>query len=313
MSKYKDLAKEILNNVGGIENVKSVTHCVTRLRFYLKDEKKANDDILKNMDGVVTVMHSAGQYQVVIGNHVPLVYADICEIGGFANESLKNEEEEETLSKNPFAKLIDIITGCFQPVLGALCASGIIKGLNALLIFLLGESFSASGTSSILNAIGDASFYFFPLILGYSSAKKFKVNTVVGILIGGALCYPTIQADAISATGNVLGTIPIIGDYYSKFIGIPFVAVNYTSTVVPVILIVAFASLIQKYAKKLIPEMLQTFFVPFFVLIISVPVGLLIIGPIVTLLTGLLTDGFAAIYNFSPIVSGIAIGFFGKY
>lgn len=307
MSKYKDLAKEILKNVGGVENVKSVTHCVTRLRFFLKDEKKANDDILKNMDGVVTVMHSAGQYQVVIGNHVPMVYEDVCEIGGFANETSANNEDVSP--EGAFNKLISIITGCFQPILGSLCASGIIKGLNALLVFILGESFSTSGTYLMLNAIGDAVFYFFPVILGYSAAKKFKVNTVVGILIGAALCYPNIQADAMAAAGNALGTIPIIGDYYSKFIGIPFVAVNYTSTVIPVILIVAFASLIQKYAKKLIPEMLQNFFVPFFVLIISVPVGFLVIGPIVSLLTGLLTDGFATIYNFSPVVSGIVIGF----
>lgn len=307
MSKYKDLAQEILKNVGGVENVKSVTHCVTRLRFFLKDEKKANDDILKNMDGVVTVMHSAGQYQVVIGNHVPMVYEDVCEIGGFSNETSSNNED--VLPEGVFNKLISIIAGCFQPILGALSASGIIKGLNALLLFILGESFSASGTYLMLNAVGDAVFYFFPVVLGYLAAKKFKVNTVVGILIGAALCYPSIQADTVAATGNALGTIPIIGDYYSKFIGIPFVAINYTSTVIPVILIVAFASLIQKYAKKLIPEMLQNFFVPFFVLIISVPVGFLVIGPIVSLLTGLLTEGIATIYNFSPIVCGIVIGF----
>lgn len=308
MAKYEELAKEIIKYVGGAENVNSVSHCITRLRFRLKDESKADDAALKNLSGVVTVMHSAGQYQVVIGNHVPMVYAEVCEVGGFTNESLTNNEEEEA-PKGIFNKLIDIVTGCFQPVLGPLCASGIIKGLNALLAFLLGESFSASGTYAVLNAIGDAIFYFFPIILGYTAAKKFKVNVVVGMLIGAALCYPTIQADTLSAAGEAMGNLPFVGNYFATFMGVPFVAANYTTTVVPVIIIVAFAAFIQKYANKWIPEMLRNFFVPFFVLIISVPIGLLIIGPVVSAFTTLLTDGFAAIYNFSPVVSGLVVGF----
>lgn len=308
MAKYEELAKEIIKYVGGAENVNSVSHCITRLRFRLKDESKADDTALKNLSGVVTVMHSAGQYQVVIGNHVPMVYAEVCEVGGFTNESLTNNEEEEA-PKGIFNKLIDIVTGCFQPVLGPLCASGIIKGLNALLAFLLGESFSASGTYAVLNAIGDAIFYFFPIILGYTAAKKFKVNVVVGMLIGAALCYPTIQADTLSAAGEAMGNLPFVGNYFATFMGVPFVAANYTTTVVPVIIIVAFAAFIQKYANKWIPEMLRNFFVPFFVLIISVPIGLLIIGPVVSAFTTLLTDGFAAIYNFSPVVSGLVVGF----
>lgn len=308
MAKYEELAKEIIKYVGGAENVNSVSHCITRLRFRLKDESKADDAALKNLSGVVTVMHSAGQYQVVIGNHVPMVYAEVCEVGGFTNESLTNNEEEEA-PKGIFNKLIDIVTGCFQPVLGPLCASGIIKGLNALLAFLLGESFSASGTYAVLNAIGDAIFYFFPIILGYTAAKKFKVNVVIGMLIGAALCYPTIQADTLSAAGEAMGNLPFVGNYFATFMGVPFVAANYTTTVVPVIIIVAFAAFIQKYANKWIPEMLRNFFVPFFVLIISVPIGLLIIGPVVSAFTTLLTDGFAAIYNFSPVVSGLVVGF----
>lgn len=308
MAKYEKLAKEIIKYVGGAENVNSVSHCITRLRFRLKDESKADDTALKNLSGVVTVMHSAGQYQVVIGNHVPMVYAEVCEVGGFTNESLTNNEEEDA-PKGIFNKLIDIVTGCFQPVLGPLCASGIIKGLNALLAFLLGESFSASGTYAVLNAIGDAIFYFFPIILGYTAAKKFKVNVVVGMLIGAAFCYPTIQADTLSAAGEAMGNLPFVGNYFATFMGVPFVAANYTTTVVPVIIIVAFAAFIQKYANKWIPEMLRNFFVPFFVLIISVPIGLLIIGPVVSAFTSLLTDGFAAIYNFSPVVSGLVVGF----
>nr|WP_317999707.1 beta-glucoside-specific PTS transporter subunit IIABC [uncultured Faecalibacillus sp.] len=305
MSKYENLAKEILENVGGKENINSLTHCVTRLRFRLKDESKANDEALKSNPGVVTVMKSAGQYQVVIGNHVPLVYADVCELAGISNGTQQVEEEAP---QGLFNKLIDIISGCFQPILGPLCAAGIIKGLNALLVFILGSSFSNSGTYMILNAIGDSIFNFLPIILGYTAAKKFNVNVIVGMIIGATLCYPTIQTDTLSAAGKAIGTLPFIGSYYTKFIGIPFVSGNYTSTVVPVICIVALAAQIQKIAKKFVPEMLQNFFVPFFVLIISLPIGLLVIGPVVSLLTTVLSNMFAGLYAFSPIVTAFVIG-----
>lgn len=305
MSKYENLAKEILENVGGKENINSLTHCVTRLRFRLKDESKANDEALKNNPGVVTVMKSAGQYQVVIGNHVPLVYADVCELAGISNGTQQVEEEAP---QGLFNKLIDIISGCFQPILGPLCAAGIIKGLNALLVFILGSSFSNSGTYMILNAIGDSIFNFLPIILGYTAAKKFNVNVIVGMIIGATLCYPIIQTDTLSAAGKAIGTLPFIGAYYTKFIGIPFVSGNYTSTVVPVICIVALAAQIQKIAKKFVPEMLQNFFVPFFVLIISLPIGVLVIGPVVSLLTTVLSNMFAGLYAFSPIVTAFVIG-----
>lgn len=307
MGKYEKLAKEILENVGGKENINSLTHCITRLRFRLKDESKANDEALKNNPGVVTVMKSAGQYQVVIGNHVPAVFEDVCAIAGINNDAPAAEDEAP---KGVLDTLIDIISGCFQPILGPLCAAGIIKGLNALLVFLLGAGFSASGTYLVLNAIGDSIFYFLPIILGYTAAKKFNVNVVVGMIIGVSLCYPTIQTDTLSAAGKAIGTLPMIGAYYTKFLGIPFISGNYTSTVVPVICIVALAAQIQKIAKKYVPEMLQNFFVPFFVLIISLPIGLLVIGPVVGLLTQVLSNFFAALYKLSPVVTALVVGAF---
>lgn len=311
MGKYEQLAKDIIKNVGGKENINGLTHCITRLRFKLKDESKANDDILKNMDGVVTVMHSAGQYQVVIGNHVPNVYADVCEVAGIGGDASSNDEDAP---KGVFNKLIDIISGCFQPILGPMAAAGIIKGLNALLVFIfsqfLNQDFSLTGTYITLNAIGDAVFYFMPIILGFTAAKKFKVNPITGMLIGAALCYPSIQKDALAAAGEAIGTLPVVGDYFTSFLGIPLVAGNYTSSVVPVLVIVALAGQIQKYAKKIVPEMLQGFFVPFFVLLISLPIGFLVIGPIVSILTDLLSTGFSNLYAFSPVLTGAFVGFF---
>ena len=149
MGKYAKLAKEIVRNVGGRENIVSLTHCITRLRFQLKDESRANDAVLKNMDGVVTVMKSGGQYQVVIGNHVPLVYEDVCEVAG-----LDTGKEAEEAPKGFFNRLIDIISGCFHPILGPMCAAGIVKGPNAILTLLLGEAYRTGGTSLHLNAIG---------------------------------------------------------------------------------------------------------------------------------------------------------------
>lgn len=305
MGKYEQLAKKIIQNVGGKENINGLTHCITRLRFKLKDESKANDDVLKNMEGVVTVMHSAGQYQVVIGNHVPMVYADVCELAGISGDA-----DSGDAPAGLFNKLIDIISGCFQPFLGPLSACGIIKGLNALLTFLLGAEYSTSGTYMILNAIGDSVFYFMPVVIGYTASKKFKLNPVTGMIIGAALCYPTIQKDALAAAGQAIGSLPLLGDYYTTFLNLPFVAGNYTTSVVPVILVAALAGKLQKLGKKFIPEMLQNFFVPLFVLIVSLPVGLLVIGPVVSLLTTLLTDGFTALYAFSPILTGAVVGFF---
>ncbi|TFJ44221.1 PTS beta-glucoside transporter subunit IIABC [Carnobacterium divergens] len=311
MGKYHELAEKIVANVGGKENINSLTHCITRLRFKLKDERNANDDILKNMDGVVTVMKSGGQYQVVIGNHVPAVYEEVVSIAG-----LSGDTEEESSGGSIFNRLIDILSGCFQPFLGALAAAGMVKGFNALLVFLKLYS-NTSGTYTMLNGIGDAIFYFMPVILGYTSAKKFKLHPMVGIVIGAALCYPAVQGSALQAVFESTAGAGAAAPYsllglpaYDTFLGIPWVGGSYTSSVVPVIFIIAFAAQIQKLFKKIIPEVVQTFLVPFFVLLIALPIGFLVIGPIISILTDLLSSGFQGLMSFSPALYGLILGFF---
>ena len=310
MGKYHDLAEKIVANVGGKENINSLTHCITRLRFKLKDEDKANDDALKNMDGVVTVMKSAGQYQVVIGNHVGQVYEDVVDIAGISGDS----NTVEPASGNIFNRLIDVISGIFQPFLGALSAGGMIKGLNALLI-AAGVLTDTSGTYLVLNAIGDAIFMFLPIAVAVAAAKKFGVNQYVGLVIGAALCYPTIQLSALSG-GDVQPLYTLFSGslfespVYITFMGMPFVANNYTSSVIPSILIVWLASKLQRPLRRIIPEVIQNFFVPFFLLLIALPIGFLIIGPVITILTNLLANGFDSLMNFSPILFGIIVGFF---
>lgn len=314
MGKYYELAEAIVREVGGKDNIIGLTHCITRLRFKLKDESKANDDVLKNMDGVVTVMKSGGQYQVVIGNHVPYVYADIVAVAGLSEHDVVEEHENMSL----FNRLIDIISGVFQPFLGAMAAAGMIKGLNALLVFLgtiiPNMTYTPeTGTYMMLNAIGDSVFYFMPIIIGYTASKKFNVQPMIGMLIGASLVYPTIQTSSIIAqlesSGVTKAPINILGaEAHMTFLGIPWVTGDYASTVVPVIFIVAFAGKVQKWAKSWIPEVIQNFFVPFFVLLISVPIGFLVIGPIINILTNLLSEAFLAIMGFSPILYGVLLG-----
>ena len=161
MGKYGNLAQDIVRNIGGKENVISLTHCITRLRFKLKDESKAKDDVLKNMDGVVTVMKSGGQYQVVIGNHVPEVYADVLPLLGAEDESPGNEDDAP--SGSLFNRAIDAISGIFQPILGIMAACGMLKGLNTLFV-TLGLYSGDCGGYMIINAAGDALFTFSTLV-----------------------------------------------------------------------------------------------------------------------------------------------------
>ncbi|WP_054939966.1 beta-glucoside-specific PTS transporter subunit IIABC [Paenibacillus ihuae] len=305
--KYEKLAKEIIHNVGGKENVSSLTHCITRLRFKLIDESKANTEILKNMDGIVTVIQSGGQYQVVIGNHVPEVYADVSAIGGFQSAAAEPLDEKIGL----FNKFIDIISGVFTPALGVLCATGMIKGFTALFLSL-GLLTNTSGTYQILNAIGDCLFYFFPIFLGYTSAKKFNANIFLGMAIGATLVYPTFSS--ITASGQPLYTLfsgsVIESPVYLTFLGIPVILMSYSSSVIPIILSTYVGAKIEAVFKKIIPSVVRTFLVPFCTLLIIVPLALIVIGPVATWAGQLLGAGTLFVYNLSPVIAGILLGAF---
>lgn len=305
--KYEKLAKEIIQNVGGKDNVNSLTHCITRLRFKLKDESKANTEVLKNMDGIVTVVQSGGQYQVVIGNHVPELYADVIAIGGFQPSS----EEVSTEKVGLLNKFIDLISGVFSPTLGVLCATGMIKGFTALFLSL-GLLTNTSGTYQILNAIGDCLFYFFPIFLGYTSAKKFNANIFIGMAIGACLVYPTFST--ITASGQPLYTLfsgtVIESPVYLTFLGIPVILMSYASSVIPIILSTYVASKIEGFFKRIIPSVIRTFLVPFCTLLLIVPLALIFIGPIATWAGQLLGAGTLEIYNLSPVIAGTLLGAF---
>lgn len=307
MTVYETLAKEILNSVGGRDNVNSLTHCITRLRFKLKDESKAQDEVLKSMEGVVTVMKSAGQYQVVIGNQVQDVYEQIVPLlYAEQSQTVQSAEKEKLLDR-----FVDIISGIFQPILGIMAACGMIKGVN-MLFMTLGLYAETSGGYRIINAIGDALFTFLPLFLGYTSAKKFGLKPMVGLVIGGIMCYPGIQSSALSGSLEPLYTMfegtMFASPVYIDFFGIPVISMDYTSTVIPVIFIVYFASKCKKLFSKIVPDLVKFFFVPMLTLLVALPIGFLLIGPVATFGSKIIAETIISIRNVSPMLAGGLVG-----
>lgn len=308
MGKYHELAKEIVKNVGGKENVAGLVHCITRLRFTLKDESIAKDDVLKAMEGVVTVMKSGGQYQVVIGNHVPEVFEDVIELLDLKEEAPKDQEKK---SGKLLDRAIDVVSGIFQPILGIMAACGMLKGLNTLFV-ALGLYQAECGGYLIINAAGDALFTFLPLFLGYTAAKKFGLKLMLGLAVGAAMCYPGIQAGALSAGMEPLysildGTL-FSSPVYIDFFGIPVISVDYTGTVIPVILAVWFASKCEKLFNKFVPDLVKFFFVPMLTLLVTLPVSVLFLGPVATFGSTLISEITLAIRGFSPLLAGAVVG-----
>ena len=287
MGKYENLAKQIVKNIGGKDNIISVAHCVTRLRFNLKDEAIANDDVLKNMDGVVTVIKSGGQYQVVIGNHVPDVCKEVRQIAGIADDAPASANTKNMGIKE---RIFDLISGIMLPSIAILSASGIIKGLNTILT-VTGVYGSDSSYYVLVNAIGDAMFYFFPVLIGYNTARKLGVNQFVGLLTGLILCYPDINGTPLALFGMEINA-------------------TYTSTVLPVIFIVALEAPLERFFNKVIPDVIKSFFVPMLVLLIAVPIGYMFIGPAANLLGEWIANIISNLVEFNPAIAGAVMGGF---
>ncbi|CAG9709880.1 glucose PTS transporter subunit IIA [Clostridium neonatale] len=307
--RYEKLCKDIIKNVGGKENVISVMHCITRLRFSLKNEGQANTNVLKNMDGVMDVIKANGQYQVVIGTHVEDVYNDLIKIGNFTSES-DTKKESIGHKKGVISAFLKLISEIFQPVLGAMTAAGMIKGVLALLT-ITNVLNKEDGTYILLSVVGDSLFYFLPIILGYTAAKRFKVKEVIGMTLGGVLVYPTVVS---LMSGKELyslfsGTM-FESHVYTTFLGIPVILQSYASTVIPVILIVYVASHIQKLLDKVLPSMIRSFFVPFLTLLIAAPLGLLVIGPVAGLLQNMLGAAVTGLIALNAGIAGLFLGAF---
>lgn len=267
---YKKTAQEIVKNVGGAENVKGLTHCITRLRFTLKDESKFNADAVKEINGVVGVVVKGGQHQVVIGNEVANVYKAVMELPGFSGlEETAGEDKavartQETKKKKKFNlnTIFDTIAGLFTPILPVLTAAGMIQAILILLTTFNLVS-TESSTYNVFNNIANAGFYFLPVMLAYTTAKKFGGNVFIAVMLGGVLLHPSLM--------NVEGL---------TIFSIPITPVNYASSVLPIILIVILMCYVEKLADKISPSAIKFFLVPLITVIITAPIGLLILGPL---------------------------------
>lgn len=289
--KDKKLAEQIIKFVGGKENVISLIHCVTRLRFKLKDEDKASDEEIKKLQGVMGIAHAGGQYQIIIGNNVTDIYEQVMPLLGLNLDEEKNENTAN--DSNIVNRFIKLLTKIFTPFLGTLAAAGVLKGFLVLLT-VLHLLDAKSGTYMILNAAGDTLFYFLPIMVGFSTARAFNINEFVGAIIGGALCYPTL-----------------IQAYQTKqsidFLGIPVILMSYTQTLIPAIVAVWLASILYKFLNKNLPTSLKLIFTPLLTLVVTVPITYLVVGPATSWLSQGLANVVLWVYARASILAGFVL------
>ncbi|MDV6251771.1 PTS transporter subunit EIIC [Vibrio sp. EA2] len=296
---YEQLASDIIKTVGGAGNVASVVHCATRLRFKLNDNAKADKEQTKALDGVIAAVESGGQYQVVVGNHVNLVFKAIQAVMGGSTASNSEDKAEKKEKEGVLSTFIDLISGIFTPLLGIMAASGILKGGLALAI-AAGWTTTDSGTYQLLFAGSDALFFFFPLALGYTAGAKFGGSPFVTMAIGGALVHPSMIAafNASQAPGYEALT----------FLGMPITFMNYASSVMPIIFAAWVSCKLETAFNKVLPGAIKNFFTPLLCIVVTVPLTFLVIGPAATQVSQLLAHGYELIYAASPVVAGLIMG-----
>ncbi|WP_430490685.1 glucose PTS transporter subunit IIA [Lactiplantibacillus pentosus] len=314
-SKYPALATAIVTNVGGPGNVNSVIHCITRLRFYLKDEHRAQDAVIANLDGVIDVAKAGGQYQVVIGPAVNEVYdAVMAQLGpAFADTTAGTPTATATQAagaptetdaptgwlprlRHGVSQVIGVMTAAMIPVIGILAGSGILKGILAALTGFHVLTVT-SGTYMVLNAVADATFYFLPVILGFTAAKKLGSDPIVLAIVGAILIYPSLMTAAGHATTAQI-----------TFFGVPTHLMSYAASVFPMIVAAWLGVSVERGLKRVIPLYLRSVFVPILEALILSVIVLVVIGPLITMISKGLASGILAIYNFSPALSGLVIG-----
>lgn len=261
----KELATKLVSNLGGKENIQSVVHCATRLRFQLKEDKWVKQEALKELDGVVGINPTATQFQVIIGSHVSKVFAEIIELG-IANGDTTNQETDKPAEGGLFNRVVETITACMTPMIPALTAAGMIKVILSLCLTFNWLS-NESPTYRVLDFIGDSAFYFMPLLLAVFASRKFKVNTSLAVIVVGILLHPNFTTWV--ASGEPL-----------SFIGLPIQGVGYAASVIPALLTIWVMSYIEKGVDKVTPNALKIILNPTLVLLIMAPLALIVIGPL---------------------------------
>lgn len=290
-----DVAQRILEDVGGKENISSLTHCFTRLRFVLKDKSKANKEVISNLEGVIQVVEASGQFQIVLGNKVEKIYDELMPMVGELEETNNDNGEKIGIG----TKILNTVAAIFTPTVPAIAASGMLKGILAVAALIglnmYGVDIKTYNTYIILNAASDALFYFMPIILARSAAKVFKTNDYIAMILGATLCYPAI-------VDLMTGENPV------TLFGIGITQANYVSSVVPIIIAVFVLAYVEGFVKKIMPEVLKVIMVPTLSLLVMVPATLMIFGPIGIYFGNVVNWAYYYIMGLSPILLGAFIG-----
>lgn len=290
---YRTLAPHLLAAVGGEENIATMGHCATRLRLRLKDDSRADKAAVEKLPGVITVMPAGGQFQIVIGNNVPILYDEMTRITKLGEDGASSEPGKKGSILNQF---IELISSIFLPALWPLAGAGLLKAFLSLFInFNLLDP--ASTTYTILNASADAIFHFLPIFLAVNAAKRFKANIFTSMAVAAALVYPSIVA-LTAAEGPV------------TFLGLPVVAMNYTSSVIPIVIAVWLQSYLEKGLNKVLPHWLRNFTTPLLVMLIMVPLVLLTVGPATTFAARGISAAVTSVFMMAPWLGGALMGGF---
>ena len=296
MADYKQIASDIIEQVGGKANIQGVVHCATRLRFTLADYDKIDDNGVKKIKGVLGTHLLKGQYQVIIGQTVPDVYHEICEQTGLAEaEAIDENLDAPGNEKKKFSagEFFAVISGIFAPVVPAFAGAGVLKGILTLLSNF-GWVDSSTGTYLMLNAAADALFYFLPFILAYTSARKFSTNVVIAEIIAGIYMYPSV----IGGAGEQI-----------RILGIPTYLVKYSSTVLPVVLSVWVLSKLYPWLEKHVPSYLRVVLVPLCSILVMAPLSLIVIGPLGYNIGLYVGKFFGWLFTTAPWLGGFIDGF----
>lgn len=290
---FKKMADEIVAKVGGESNVDSLTHCVTRLRFKLKDESIAKTEEIKEIDGVLSVIKASGQYQVVIGNDVVNVFDIITKNYNVNTTAALDINEDEKTEKKPagvkgvWKSFLDYITGTMTQLLPVLIGSGLISVVLALATSIFGVS-TENSTYQVFNFVYNAGFYYLPVFVGVAAAKKLNCNPFMGAFMGAVLVHPTLQTMVAEGT--------------TELFGLHFTAVNYSSSVVPMLLIMFVMSYVEKYAYKLLPSAIKSTFAPLVTMLIMTPLALFILGPAGYMVGSGIVNAFLWVYEQAPFL-----------
>ncbi len=286
---YDELAVQILALIGSAENVVSAFHCITRLRFVVKDKDLVDTEGLRALKGLIGAQWSGDQLQIIVGAHVNEVYDAICAKGKFEKQAPIDENPDKKFSVNT---LFETLSACVVPVIPAMCGSGLIKGiLIALTTYDLVDQ--STGVYILLNAVADSTFYFLPVLVAYGAAQRFKTSVILSLVMAGLYLHPTITALAKE-------TIHVAG--------IPMTILNYSSTVFPIVLSVWIMSYVYRFFEKHIPAAVRIVFAPMSTFLVMTPLSLGLIGPMGYYFGYYVAQGINRLFGAAPVLAGALLG-----